>query len=156
MSTSRHQHTSEFDAFPVVGQRASGISRGTVGRRRYETRWSGIYEGVQASEWTGEPVHAFRDGIIGDTPQGHFAVPLANFAREPVTAEEARVFAIPGHEDCPGRFAFYERLPHATVFACPQCGQHRVAQDDPAAHAKTMGALADALIDAAENFPEPE
>jgi hypothetical protein len=50
---------------------------------------------------------------------------------------------------CPGRFAYHERLPHADVYACGVCGQHRVEQDDPARHSAAMAGLADLLIDAA-------
>lgn len=55
------------------------------------------------------------------------------------------------HGDCPGLFAFHERLPRATVYACPVCGQHRVAQDDPDAHNRAIAALAGALAGAAED-----
>jgi hypothetical protein len=53
-------------------------------------------------------------------------------------------------DPCPGRFEYLERLPAATVYACPTCGQHRVQQDDPAAHSALMAGLADALLDAAD------
>jgi hypothetical protein len=46
-------------------------------------------------------------------------------------------------------FGFHERLPAADVLAC-DCGEHRVIQDDPAAHARALSGLADALTDAAD------
>lgn len=145
------KHAAEFDAYPVIGKAASGVSRGTThgGRRTYETRWSGVYEGVRPSEWTGEPVHCFGAGIIGETPQGCFAIPVAQVIREPASAEEEALFCW-GHQDCAGSFAFYERLPAATVYACVTCGQHRVAQDDPEVHGRAMSWLADSLIGAAD------
>jgi hypothetical protein len=59
------------------------------------------------------------------------------------------------HEGCAGTFKFHERLPKATVYACAACGQHRVRQDDPAAHDARMRELANALIDAAELNGDP-
>ena len=49
-----------------------------VGTRVVGVDFSGVYQGVRASEWDGEPVHFFTDGIIGTTPQGCFAFPVAS------------------------------------------------------------------------------
>jgi hypothetical protein len=64
--------TEKFDAPPVIGQVASGVSTGPG----FETRWEGIYEGVRPSEHDGQPMHFFRDGKLGDTPQTLFALPV--------------------------------------------------------------------------------
>jgi hypothetical protein len=53
--------------------------------------------------------------------------------------------------DCDGEFRFLERLPHATVFAC-KCGRHLVAQDDEEAAERAMAALADALVERADEI----
>jgi hypothetical protein len=63
--------THEYDGPLVVGEFVSGVAKGPG----YETRFSGIYDGVRDSE--GEPYHYFRDGIIGETPQGFFGHPVA-------------------------------------------------------------------------------
>ncbi len=135
------RHTSRFTSPVVTGSVVRGISEGPSGRGSYTTDWSGIYEGIRLSEWTGEPVHFFRDGIIGETPQHCFTIPVSHF--------QSALFAW-GHGACAGTFTFHERLPAATVFACGCCGQHRVAQDDPEASRRAMAGLADLLIEAAE------
>lgn len=60
---------------PAFGERVTGVSEGPG----YRTEWEGVYEGVKPSEHDGEPVHFFRDGHIGGTPQGCFALPVTNF-----------------------------------------------------------------------------
>jgi hypothetical protein len=82
-------HTSEFTGPLTVGEPASGISRGTT-PRAYATAWSGIYQGIRESEWVpGELVHWFTDGIIGETPQRCFAMPLSQFP--PVASMACRI-----------------------------------------------------------------
>ena len=39
--------------------------------------WEGTYVGVKASEHDGQPMHYFRDGHIGGTPQSLFGFPVA-------------------------------------------------------------------------------
>lgn len=80
------KHTSMFTSPVTVGAVVTGISKGTTAKgRRYSTEWSGIYDGIKPSEWTGKPDHWFHDGIIGQTPQTCFAMPVSHF---PVTADE--------------------------------------------------------------------
>jgi len=83
-------HTSKFTSPAVVGSVVTGMSEGTTRRRPYSTGWSGIYEGVRPSDWTGEPVHFFRDGIIGETPQRCFAFPVSQFEDAPQQDGEVR------------------------------------------------------------------
>jgi hypothetical protein len=75
------RHTSRFTSPPVIGQFAEGTSEGpTKGGPPYSTSWSGIYGGIRPSEFTGgEPVHFFRNGLVGDTPQGRFGLPVSQF-----------------------------------------------------------------------------
>jgi hypothetical protein len=75
------RHTSRFTSPPVIGQFAEGTSEGpTKGGPPYSTSWSGIYGGIRPSEFTGgEPVHFFRNGLMGDTPQGRFGLPVSQF-----------------------------------------------------------------------------
>jgi len=49
----------------------------TVQSKRFGTKSSGIYEGVRASQWDKAPYHYFRNGIIGETPQGLHGYPVA-------------------------------------------------------------------------------
>lgn len=65
------KHTRTFDAPPVVGERAFGRSAGPG----YTSTWSGIYDGVRASEWTGQPHHWLRDGEINGIAQRVFTFP---------------------------------------------------------------------------------
>lgn len=75
-----YEHTSEFTSTPAVGCLTTGVSRGmTPNGAQFVREWSGEYRGISASEWTGEPVHMFVNGRIGETPQGCFAIPVRQF-----------------------------------------------------------------------------
>lgn len=50
----------------------------TVQSKRYGTQQSGIYEGSRPSQWDGEMYHYFRNGIIGDIPQGLHGYPVSH------------------------------------------------------------------------------
>ena len=76
------KRSARFLDAPVVGETVSGISEGIVNGRAYKGAWTGVYQGIRPSEWTGEPVHFFTDGIINVTPQGCFAIPVAQFESE--------------------------------------------------------------------------
>ncbi len=74
MATKKHGNL--FLTEPVVGEYVEGEAWGPG----YRTRFGGIYEGVRASEWTGEPMHFLRDGFIGRTPQkGLHGIPVDKF-----------------------------------------------------------------------------
>jgi hypothetical protein len=76
-------HHAEFTSAVFVGAQVTGVSSGTnEDGQPYRTVWSGKYEGIHESEWTGEPVHYFTGGIIGSTPQGCFAIPVSQFTNE--------------------------------------------------------------------------
>lgn len=75
-SITRIADVSRFEGSPVVGERVAVVTRLNDGR---ESRSSGIYRGVRASDWTGEPVHFFEDGEINGVPQRCFATPVAQF-----------------------------------------------------------------------------
>lgn len=82
----RANRTSDEIVTPLVeGAVVHGISRTRVGRGRrtkvVTTTWSGIYRGVRASEWNGEPVHFFETGIMGVTPQRCFTISVAAVAQ---------------------------------------------------------------------------
>jgi hypothetical protein len=70
-----YRHTSRFTRPPVVGSVVTGVSKG----HSYLTEWSGIYDGIKTSEWTGEPVHSFREGYLGVTYQEVFQIPVSQF-----------------------------------------------------------------------------
>jgi hypothetical protein len=84
-------HHRFFTSPVVVGEAVTGYSTGPG----YRTAFSGVYEGVQVSEWDGEPVHFFRDGIIGDTAQGVFTFPVAQVvpAADRVARRAREIFA---------------------------------------------------------------
>lgn len=60
-----------FDGPLVVGEFV------TMRNLKYGGRSGGVYQGIRRSDWTGEPVHFFKDGYIGVTPQTSFAIPVA-------------------------------------------------------------------------------
>jgi hypothetical protein len=101
-----------------------------------------------------EPINAQPPATAADwlTPAPGDRHPEGGFEPTPISLQALFCWA---HEGCPGVFRFHERLPKATVYACPECGQHRVSQDNEAAHAASMAALADALVTAA-GLGEPE
>jgi len=49
---------------------------------------SGVFAGDyrETKAWGGEMHFMFRDGIIGETPQGHFAVPVSRFDADTLAA----------------------------------------------------------------------
>lgn len=52
------------------------------------SRSSGVFVGDyrETKEWGGEVHFMFRNGIIGDTPQGHFAYPVSHFDADTLAA----------------------------------------------------------------------
>jgi hypothetical protein len=79
------KHTARFTSPLTVGSFVTGISEGITskGKTAYSTEWSGIYAGVQISEWDGKPAHSFRNGIIDVTPQRVFQIPVSRFTEVP-------------------------------------------------------------------------
>lgn len=84
------QITSEFDSTPTVGQYVTGRSRINAKRT---TTWGGTYTGVQASEWDGTPMHMFTDGVMGETPQATFGLPVTDFPTTPAAAPRLKMIA---------------------------------------------------------------
>lgn len=56
----------------IVGTRVRYTSTGPD----WSTDAEGVYGGVVTSEWDGQPMYAFADGIIGSTPQTVFQTPV--------------------------------------------------------------------------------
>jgi hypothetical protein len=120
-------NTARFTSPLIIGAVVTGISEGTTtkGRLLYSTKWSGIYDGVQPSQWTCEPVHAFHDGIIGETPQHSFTMPVSHFPVIPDTFAPADVreqdrWDYPHDEECPrcGRRQWTDEHAQDTCQAC--------------------------------------
>ena len=116
-------HTSEFTSPVVIGEKVTGVSRGVTDGKSYVTEWSGVYQGVHDSEWeTGTKEHFFAPGIIGETPQGCFAIPVRQFSEpEPeMTAEESALHdqAYASADDCDTCWYLcsdQKEIPHAQV-----------------------------------------
>lgn len=113
-------HASRFTSPAVIGSVAAGVSEETTASgRSYSTEWSGVYEGVRPSEWTGEPVHSFRAGAIGETPQQRFAIPVSQF-------EEAGTRGL-----APAEVREQDHRDHPHDEPCPRCGRRQWAEGDP-------------------------
>lgn len=59
-----------------------------TGKLHRVSRSSGVFVGDyrETPEWGGEVHFMFRDGIIGDTPQPHFAYPVSHFDADTIAA----------------------------------------------------------------------
>lgn len=80
MATIRETHTWS-KTNPAPGERVRVITDGTAGHGSWHAESEGTYQGVRPSEWTGEPMHMFTDGVINGVPQAIFGFPVAEVRR---------------------------------------------------------------------------
>jgi hypothetical protein len=71
-----HKHINVFDSKPTVGQFATGYSEGPG----YRSTWSGVYIGINRSEWDGQPYHYFTYGEINGIKQSIHGFSVATSA----------------------------------------------------------------------------